>query len=556
MRETFEDYVKEVAKWVGGNRQKRLIEEELSDHLEDNFERFRAMGFSEAEAEQKAVQCMGKKEELRHAFAELYPVHPNSYMCSAVKMIGFGLFFATWRLDFLPYLNIVLQVIGYILLGLGLLKLRGQNKALHVAFWSFCGGTVCTAVGTVLHWWFLPEEKLAFLFSDTICLLGTALFATAYIALFCGLQKEIRSIKKKTEKDPHLVVAGTVMGVQILLSFVAAVSMFGQEKGLMPLGPFISELYLLIPIIVEWSLFRVCRILHHEEPEVEIRKPLQKRGKGIYAAVVSVCLLTAILMMPVAALRQPKATVFKPNDVTQNEAVEAAKQNMLSLGFPEERLSDLPDSEILKYKDALALYTELDGGNGFEAEEAARVRGFYFKLPDPDAPSSVENDYLVRVLYCLDGFPEGKWHMRSGFFVQEALGGSAPAFYPLAPELSDYTAYTLSEKNGKILCSAPLGVKKNAFSDEPRGMEFNFPKGAEHCRAYYAFTASFAFGEQDSSDYLEDVMTLYSIQQKKIPLYAVYENTYQAFQNRNATDITYAHSTKSYCLCEVKNEDA
>ncbi len=492
MRETFEDYVKEVSKWVGGNRQKRLIEEELSDHLEDNFERFRAMGFSEAEAEQKAVQCMGKKEELRHAFAELYPINPASYWKKSLYLIFFGMMYSFLQMDLsLPYLGLMVRILSLLLFGVGLFRLRELDKSLKISFGLFVTSACLAAVwGPMMHY-FVPSEAVSTYIKMSLFggLVGFFLLLS-YGFLFYGMEKTAWTYRTQRERSPYLWLSGLAFCIlQIFFWYVT----FSQ----IPSGEFQSIAFMVLPIasvvallFLALSFFRFERIIGSGENSVDVLSPPTKKEYTLFSAAAVFLLVLSLGLTFGATYRQPHMEQLPEAEET---ALLPAAEKLKEMGLPETYLADLPEVEIERLANASHM-EQLPNKYGLSIEEQNKARDavtleayvFYFCDEDGHVPK-------IRVLYCYSGFENRTAPYRNALLLsREAddvfVDWSAPEKdgKPSADALC-YTA--AADVNGKRYCCAPFanGDYENGVGTQYYA-EFAFPKQGTNCRAYLSVT--------------------------------------------------------------------
>lgn len=68
---------------------------------------------------------------------------------------------------------------------------------------------------------------------------------------------------------------------------------------------------------------------------------------------------TPLISTYIASSPKVESAIYSASDSSAEKSeIEKARINMLELGFPEEYLKDLPDSEVLEYSDATHLLIE------------------------------------------------------------------------------------------------------------------------------------------------------------------------------------------------------
>ena len=110
------------------------------------------------------------------------------------------------------------------------------------------------------------------------------------------------------------------------------------------------------------KLFALCQIgrakniLAYKEPEFDLTEALYKVEKVIFVILAIVIAITPLISTYIASTPNVKTIIYNTSDSdVEKSKIDEARNNMIELGFPEEYLNDLPDSEVLKYGDATYL---------------------------------------------------------------------------------------------------------------------------------------------------------------------------------------------------------
>ena len=86
----FSEYVNNICKGIKSRPMREDIMEELTNHLEDNYERNLAVGMTEEEAKQNAIDKMGDSEALSYRLSAVHSYSPLKAMGSAfTELIAF-----------------------------------------------------------------------------------------------------------------------------------------------------------------------------------------------------------------------------------------------------------------------------------------------------------------------------------------------------------------------------------------------------------------------------------------------------------------------------------
>lgn len=377
-----------------------------------------------------------------------------------------------------------------------------------------------------------------------------------YGFLFAGLHTACKSVQTEGEKEPHLGFCCFLM-LSILGFFIAVIAQNDQNEDLSLFAYiFIGEI-----LIILFGLRRAKRILMHSEPEFPLEKPLQKQEKLLYSVLVMLFLALPFLGMYFAAARQPETTVYSPADTAENvQTVQEARAHMLSLGFPEEYLADLPDSEVLKYQNAayMAVPEYPDDKNSHLHADGFELQTYFFYIPSPDFDGSDETDIsaahhadYIRILYRLSNLEAQKRHYRDGLYMMP----NAQNMYTVnesetPPQMIGLTFLVLSDYNGETLSSEPIAIQKGEILGERTysGAEFSVPQGSANQRVYFAQTYGCATGNWITNTSVSG----YYIH-KELPIYPSFSNTLFAADNAFYGGIFRASDSSYTVYNEYKN---
>ncbi len=512
----FEEFTDYVCKGILSARKKAEVKEELWSHLTDRYEQNLAIGMAHTDAQTDAVEHMGDRQLLQRRMAQLYSVSPSDYMRSSLNFLIFGILFSYVNLNFFVGANQVFTFLGEILTLYALFKLRGVHKRIQTALYIYPTALLLGVAANFCAYYWIDGTVAVSVFQVLSCILQ----AVFYGFLFAGLHTACKSVQTEGEKEPHLGFCCFLM-LSILGFGIAVITL--QATG----DDFSLLAYLLIGeiLIILFGLRRAKLILMHREPEFPLEKSLQKQDKALYSVLVVFFLALPFLGMYLAAARQPEATVYAPADTTESvQTVQEARAHMLSLGFPADRLADLPDSEVLQYKNALCIVHDpyYEEEIRLQKDDEPQFEIYHFCFPCAESPT--ETAY-VRTIYCLTDLDAQKRHFRDGLYIQyDNRDFHTPGTADKSNAAAAPVFLVLSEYNGVTLRSAPLAMYSGAdFPQDYTGAEFAFPKASVNRRVYYAQTQIW---NHPDVNYSSCIFGYYL--HKDWPMYPLFSNTVSA----------------------------
>lgn len=316
------------------------VREELLDHLEDRKERFRRFGSDEEEAAKKAVEIMGDRYELSEELGKLHSFSPITAFGRAVNCICFGLFcsmmiYQIWAWKFL------VAPIGVICIFYGLLRLKNAGKGLKRAFYASC----VYAVYKFIMYGIMASDLWAQEYTFAICsvidylllIILVMMIISGFIDLMGGIKAKTPFEKKIIDRDVTVsdgIIA--LLAAYIIIGYIALMSLIPFQVVLTG-----AVIYHLLTVEKHIEMLDSC-------PDV---KPMN--GKKKITAALCVILTVAVPLTTSAVVSLPKynAREYTVNDVETSEDISAIRAKMLEKGVPDFIVNDLPDSEVLNYKD-------------------------------------------------------------------------------------------------------------------------------------------------------------------------------------------------------------
>lgn len=471
----FENYTESVCRKIMSQRKKNEVRDELYSHLLEEYERNSALGMDDETAQTAAIEKMGDENQIANNFGALYSVIPTEYMRSSLSLIIWGMVLSFFQINLFTGMSQITTFIGKILLLFGLVKLKGTHKKFKKAFYVNIGLELCYLVMQNISLYIVNTNDLQLINSFVFVPLN----ALVYWWIFSGANSLCKNLISDNDKKPHLTagfIAYTTTACIIVFAALTEETIFA----------------IITPILMIFSLCQLGRaknILAYKEPEFDLKKTLKKSEKVILWILVFTLAITPIISMVVAASPKTEAHIHYTADINISESkINVARNNMLKLGFPEEYLKDLPDSEVLKYADATYLQSE---GKEYitkttllnEKTIIAAVESFNFYLPNAE----------IRILMRLELPDDSKAKYRNGLYLQFYH----EYFVPIESgddnvDLGKFFL-ALSEKDNQIFSNDYISeYTPNQNPIEKfyiAGYEFNFVPESTNRRAYLAHSA-------------------------------------------------------------------
>lgn len=477
MTSQFEAYLQYVCAGIRSHRKREEIHDELLAHLEDNYERARATGRTAEEAENDAIENMGDREVLRGKFMLLYKFSPPEYMRSTINCVIFGLMFIFLRLEITPLADRFLPLLGQILLLCALFRLHRYNKSLKIAAGIFLAYLLTKNIAWFITVYDMPQNLWRGCFSVA---------AAVFVNLFCCvLYVGIQNLCDKHCAN-NSVLYLCILPQCWVAYYTIALSWDSTPYPITELASynFVILIGLIFPLV---GLWRIKKALSCAEPEFPLEQPLNKTKRKLLAVCVVLCLLLPLASMVAAATRAPKTESYTVADTAYSADADETRTHLRALGLPEDILRDLPDSEVLHYRTAQYMESELlYTFYGQVTEFTAYV--FYLNgLPEEDVTDTYARKYL-RVLVVGEGFDERAVRFRDGIY---ATYQDDTLFHDSTLANADFFLL-LAEKDGSTVSAQPFSRWQDAHSNGPMsftGYDFTFPHNAENRRMYFASTA-------------------------------------------------------------------
>lgn len=465
-----DEYINSICRKIMSPRKKNEVYDELYSHLIEEYEKNVSLGLDDESAQLKAIEKMGDKEKIASDFGKIYLIIPTEYMRSSLNFIIWGMALSFFQINLFPGMGEITKFIGGLLLLYGLFKLRSVNKKLNIALFIGVGTELLSLIMHGISLYIVDSSTLQIINAFVI----TPITLFEYWCIFTGIRDITENLISNEDKKPHLTSG--------FLSYVlcAIIIVFSA----------LTEVTILIYVTPILMIFTLCqlgrakKILAYKEPEFDLTETLKKSEKVIFVSLAIILAVTPLVSTYLASSPKVETAIYNiANSNAPQSEIEKARANMLELGFPEEYLNDLPDSEVLEYSDATHLLVQKPD----EIKETTLVNDkivictsetFIFYFPDRE----------IRTIMRISLPDNSNAKYRNGVYHQYYDGD----FLPVEKDENREFFIALSDDNNETYSTAPLSEytpKSQIDKFYVSGYEFAFERGSTNRRAYLAHSA-------------------------------------------------------------------
>ncbi len=444
----FDAYIKTVSKEIKDRKVKRELKEELFSHLIEIYERNIALGMSDDDAQKDAVSHMGDSEAVAETFKKLYPISTNKFLkgLTSVLVYSFAHYFITiWSNGYISDVYGARIFLAFAVQFVVFYCLKRANKYFKAALITTVINYLCIFIFSILNKYFIIE------FDIFLPILNFILGSIKYIFLFAG----IINVEKDVEIPKGAALSSRISAVLMIVThatLVASAYINSDFFIIILLVAFFTAIYPIIHIGSSYDLL--------DRIEWDIKKTVRDRRVATIIVIVFCLVAIGIRCIPLSA---PELQNHNSVSINANKEAYEIRENLISLGLPKDIAYDLPDSEILLYKNAKSMEADIED----DEYVTLRNRAYAFYIFD-----DTKNLDYVRILICLDEFNNYDDFYRDGIYV----------YMPDKNEF-DYFTHILCDVDEKTKSVIP--VYSNLIDmNKAIGCEFTLPKDSENERLY------------------------------------------------------------------------
>lgn len=487
-------YIKNVCKKVHSRHIKREIKDELYSHLMEHYDRQIALGKSDEESQKFAISYMGDSEAVSKTFEKLYK-GTEKLISETVWSLFLGIIWAIIIFILRGYQVFHLGM-GFALQFIALYLLRKANKKFKIAPIIIFSNMIFTILSSILYNYFsLPLEFKYFVF------IASGLVAcVTYALLFIGL----REVEKQSGNTGKSEISPIISTILMIITQIISTSMVFVES---------DYEFLLLFVCCATGAFPMVMLLGYG---TDILERIDWNLSETYAEdkkirrVIVLFMAVVLFLTPVAIVNRPAKTAdFVLQDINTELNIAEIRENMISLGLPEKVANELPDSEIIKYKDAEQMEIN-DKDNAWATD--LKYKAYAFFLPETDLQPE-----RVRILFVISGFEIYEKLCRNGIYINSDIASASEFEYDLSAYDGTFTQI-LCEIDSEIRRTIPFYQKDLSSTEDlkyPIGCEYGYPKNSENHRVYTAQTVIPSDDERSISvdysyHYYENALTYYN----------------------------------------------
>ena len=384
-------YIDNVCKGIRDKKVKNELKDELLSHLLEIYERNIALGLSDEDAQKDAVAHMGDSEAVSKTFKQIYPISSAEYFRRSGWLLAYPLLlYFTYGLRAVDTLYWITFCLFF-----SLYRIRKVNNLFRTAFITTIINGIVQTIFFVLQNFIHFERE----FSLFVAIAYQIMIVVIYTLIILGL---IQVKKKLNEPKADFWLAYASIPALVLSNTLAIFSKFlGVTDWAFP-ALLIGFLINFLPAAVIYTTVRDIDNLG-----LQIPHKMHTKKKVVITFLISFIITLGLCIYSVFVPYPP--IDYSTDDL--NTDITEIKNNLIELGLPQNIASELPESEILKYKTAtkLDIYEEDERDNPFSDEDEAteddltesHYVSYLFTLPE------TENEpYRVRILIAVDRFQE------------------------------------------------------------------------------------------------------------------------------------------------------
>lgn len=462
-------YINNACKKVHSRHIKKEIRDELFSHLMEHYERQIALGKSDEEAQKFAVSCMGDSETISKTFEKLYKGTEKFIQSISIDIaIGIMFMLVIPIIEFNGYYA-EYSLWGFWLIAWSLFSLKKVNKYFQNSLTiHFIGYGIYIFSEIIYDYFALPIN-----FMTVVSIITGIIHCAAFILIILGIWNTDKKFESQASSKISYIIQIILM--IITQSIVITSTFFESVSGyLFLLAAAVTGVYPVIKIYLSYDVF--------EKLDWNIPKKQKELGKAISITFV-ILLIVTLSTGWIVSNRPAKAVEYTTQDITTEVNVDEIRENMISLGLPQKFAYELPDSEILNYKNAE--FMEIDTGE-YSYRNELTYYAYAFYLPETDTKLQ-----RARILFVISGFEAYNKLDREGIYMDNRYIFDNSEFkYDLEEYDGSFMQILcdIEEKTKKVVPFYQRDLKSIEDLEHPIGCDYNYPKNSENHRIYAAQT--------------------------------------------------------------------
>ena len=341
-------FLDRVTEEIVGLREKKMVREEMEDHIEDEAFELMDEGMNESAAYVEAVSRMGDANELAHELMLAHPYDSNNGFNKMLTVLWIGIFLI-WLPDVNNMRPDVISWIGTYIMIFSLYRMRTISKSFRKAFYASYGLGLLMPI-TVL------AQTQPYAILQTILRVGNMIASGIVLMMMANyLDAAVETELNKDDGSIAWVLKVYICAETLLILILNAIHGFPKESVninvngtwgfLIIIGVIALKICDILFIIKTWKIKRILQ----EESYAGIEPFSWKKIWGYLIPLVGMTLLPALVSIAISIWPvHGKYMMNLPEKEFSQLSNEEAKEQLLSI-LPEDEKTELESYDIFYF---------------------------------------------------------------------------------------------------------------------------------------------------------------------------------------------------------------
>ena len=341
-------FLDRVTEEIVGLREKKMVREEMEDHIEDEAFELMDEGMNESAAYVEAVSRMGDANELAHELMLAHPYDSNNGFNKMLTVLWIGIFMM-WLTNGNDIRSWILSLIGIYLMIFSLYRMRTISKSFRRAFYASYG------LGLLMPITVLAQAQPSALL-QTILRVGNMTASGIVLIMMANyLDAAVEAELNKDDGSIAWVLKVYICAETLLVFILNAIHGFPKESVninvngtwgfLIIIGVIALKIGDILFIIKTWKIKRILQ----EESYAGIELFSWKKIWGYLIPLVGMTLLPALVSIAISVWPvHGKYMMNMPEKEFSQLSNEEAKEQLLSI-LPEDEKTELESYDIFYF---------------------------------------------------------------------------------------------------------------------------------------------------------------------------------------------------------------
>lgn len=341
-------FLDRVTEEIVGLREKKMVREEMEDHIEDEAFELMDEGMNESAAYVEAVSRMGDANELAHELMLAHPYDSNNGFNKMLTVLWIGIFMM-WLTNGNDIRSWILSLIGIYLMIFALYRMRTISKSFRRAFYAAYGFGLLMPI-TVL------AQTQPYAILQTIVRVGNMIASGIVLMMMANyLDAAVETELNKDDGSIAWVLKVYICAETLLILILNAIHGFPKESVninvngtwgfLIIIGVIALKICDILFIIKTWKIKRILQ----EESYAGIEPFSWKKIWGYLIPLVGMTLLPALVSIAISIWPvHGKYMMNLPEKEFSQLSNEEAKEQLLSI-LPEDEKTEIETYDIFYF---------------------------------------------------------------------------------------------------------------------------------------------------------------------------------------------------------------